>query len=100
MAEWRCHIRNSSLWRISAIFWLLNVVGNVVTATIANPPPVYLALAGVHLSLACLSWFVSRQYRRAEQHAQLVRVRDELPATLPAFELQPISQTDDPVRTI
>lgn len=100
MSDWRRRIRNSSLWRISAVFWLLNVGGNIVTATVASTPSVYLALAGVHLSLACLSWFVSRQYRRAEQQAQVVRVRDDLPATLPAFELQPISQTDEPVHSV
>lgn len=96
MSDWKRRITNASLWRISAAFWLLNAVGNAVTASIASTPSVYLALGGVNVSLATLSWFVSRQYRLAEEQSRLVRLRSELPP----LDMQPMSQPDEPVHSV
>jgi hypothetical protein len=57
---------NSTLWRTSAAFWLLNAAFNGVTASVARTPSVYLALGGINVFLAGLSYFVSCQYRQAE----------------------------------
>jgi hypothetical protein len=59
--------RNTTLWRTSAAFWLLNAAFNAVTASAARTPSVYLALGGINVFLAGLSYFVSCQYRQAEQ---------------------------------
>jgi hypothetical protein len=68
MNRWRrWKLRNSTLWRTSAAFWMLNAAFNGVTASVARTPSVYLALGGINVFLAGLSYFVSNQYRRAEQ---------------------------------
>jgi hypothetical protein len=68
MNRWRrWKLRNSTLWRIAAAFWMLNAVFNGVTASVARTPSVYLALGGINVFLAGLSYFVSNQYRWAEQ---------------------------------
>ena len=95
MPRWKSRLRNSLLWRTSAIFWLLNAVGNAVTASIANTPSVYFALSGINMSLASLSWFVSRQYRQTEQQSQF-RID---PDDLSRVEMQPLSQTDEHVHS-
>jgi hypothetical protein len=46
---------------------MLNAAFNGVTASVARTPSVYLALGGINVFLAGLSYFVSWQYRRAEQ---------------------------------
>ena len=58
--------RNSTLWRTSAAFWLLNAAFNGVTASLSTTPSVYIALGGINVFLAGLSYFVSNQYRRTE----------------------------------
>lgn len=96
MPRWKSRLRNSSLWRTSAVFWLLNAVGNAVTASVASTPSVYFALSGVNIALASLSWFVSRQYRLAEQQPPF-RIE---PADLSRVEMQPLSQTDEQVHSV
>lgn len=96
MPRWKHRLRNSWLWRTSAIFWLLNAVGNSVTATVADATSVYLALSGINMALAGLSWFVSRRYRRAEQQTRLQVVRDDLPQV----EMQPLGATDEHVHSV
>jgi hypothetical protein len=72
MNRWRrWKPRNSTLWRTSAAFWMLNAVFNGVTASVARTPSVYLALGGINVILAGLSYFVSNQYRRAEQSLRI-----------------------------
>jgi hypothetical protein len=97
MARWKNRLRNSSLWRTSAIFWLLNAVGNAVTAGVANTPSVYFALSGINMALAGLSWFVSRQYRLTEQLQRQFRVE---PGDLPPVKIQPLGQTDEQVHSV
>ena len=46
--------RNSTLWRVSAAFWLLNAAFNGVTACVSTTPSVYLALGGINIFLAAL----------------------------------------------
>ncbi|NQV26257.1 MAG: hypothetical protein HQ518_18035 [Rhodopirellula sp.] len=68
MIRWqRWKPRNSTLWRTSAAFWLLNAAFNGVTAGVARTPSVYFALGGINVFLATLSYFVSCRYRQAEQ---------------------------------
>jgi hypothetical protein len=57
---------NSTLWRTSAAFWLLNAAFNGVTASVSATPSVYVALGGINVCLAGLSHLVSNRYRRAE----------------------------------
>lgn len=67
MSRWhRWPPKNSTLWRTSAAFWLLNAAFNGVTAGVSTTPSVYLALGGINVFLAGLSYFVSNQYRRME----------------------------------
>ena len=73
--------RNSTLWRISTTFWLLNAAFNCVTACVSATPSVYLALGGIHLFLAALSYFVSEQYRRTESLPRASDSAGELPAS-------------------
>lgn len=94
MPEWKHRVRNSSLWRISAVFWLLNAIGNGITATISTTPSVYLALGGINLALAALSWFVSRQYRQSEQQMRVLR------DALPQIEVQPVRTADEQVHSV
>ncbi len=96
MPRWKSRLRNSSLWRTSAVFWLLNAVGNGLTASVASTPSVYFALSGVNVALASLSWFVSRQYRLAEQQPPF-RID---PGDLSRVEMQPLSQTDEQVHSV
>ena len=73
--------RNSTLWRISATFWLLNAAFNGVTACVSTTPSVYLALGGINVFLAALSYFVSEQYRRTESFSRASDAAVELPAS-------------------
>lgn len=67
MNRWsRWKPRNSTLWRTAAAFWILNAASNGVTACVARTPSVYLALSGINVFLAGLSYFVGSQYRQAE----------------------------------
>ena len=73
--------RNSTLWRISTTFWLLNAAFNCVTACVSATPSVYLALGGINIFLAALSYFVSEQYRRTESLPRASDAAGELPAS-------------------
>lgn len=67
MSRWQCwKLRNSTLWRISSTFWLLNAAVNAVTAMVAGTPSVYLTLGGFNLILAGMSGLVSSHYRTVE----------------------------------
>lgn len=68
VSRWQCwKLRNSTLWRISSTFWLLNAAVNAVTAIIAGTPSVYLALGGFNVILAGMSGVVSFHYRTVER---------------------------------
>jgi hypothetical protein len=73
--------RNSTLWRISAAFWLLNAAFNGVTACVSTTPSVYLALGGINIFLAVLSYFVSEQYRRTESLPRASGGAGKMPAS-------------------
>lgn len=73
--------RNSTLWRTSAAFWLLNAAFNGVTASVSTTPSVYLALGGINVFLAGLSYFVSHEYRRVESSPGEPGGRRQLPLT-------------------
>ncbi len=73
--------RNSTLWRISATFWLLNAAFNGVTACVSATPSVYLALGGINIFLASLSYFVGEQYRRTESIPRVSDAAGELPSS-------------------
>ena len=80
MSRWRrWRPRDSTLWRTSAAFWLLNAVFNGVTASVSSTPSVYLALGGINVFLAGLSYFVSQQYRRGESSQGEPGGRRQLP---------------------
>jgi hypothetical protein len=82
-------VRNSTLWRFAAFFWLMNALLNGVTAANGRMAPVYLALCGINLLLMLLCWWVSCTIRRtvarlaasskSDQHAvpNTLRTQDE-----------------------
>ena len=58
-------VRNSTLWRFAAFFWLMNALLNAVTAANGRMSPVYLTLSGINFLLMLLCWWVSCLIRRA-----------------------------------
>lgn len=64
---------NSSLWLLAAAMWLTATLVHAVTATFSTRPSVFYGLSGVTLTLAWLSWFVSRSYRDLERIIESTR---------------------------
>ncbi len=73
--------KNSTLWRISAAFWVLNGAFNGVTACVSTTPSVYLALSGINALLAGLSHFVGIQYRQAESFPKTSGAARQVPVS-------------------